>query len=379
MKIRNFLVAALLLVTASSQAQAQTSDSTPVYVQNSFWSNWFVDAGVGALLYAGDADSSGDFAGRIAPAVNINLGKWITPNLAVRVGYLGVQSKGYTFGGVEQDWTLTNIRMDAMLNVINFFCGYNADRLYSPIPYAGVGLVRNGSNGVDEIGGTLGLQNSFKLSDAFNLNLDVNGTIVKDRLDGELGGKRLEGFLAVTVGATYKFNPRGWKVQEASDLIDKSVLDGMVSKSELEKAQEQARNAQKENKGLKDELASTKNQLTSVKSAPKSETVISSCIVFFEVGSSKLSKEDLVTLKLAAEAINADKSGKTFSVVGYADNATGGSAVNEKVSKARAEAVCNALVNDFGVDKSKLNVSYKGGVDNMYYNDPKLSRAVIVE
>ncbi len=376
MKIRNFFVAALLLAAVSSQAQAQTSDATPVYVQNSFWSNWFVDAGVGVLGYVGDADNTGGKKGRIAPAVNVNVGKWITPNLGVRVGYLGVQAKGYTIGGIAQEWTLTNIRMDAMLNVCNIFCGYDADRLYNPIAYAGAGLVRNGSNGVDEIGGTLGLKNSFKISDAFDLNLDVNGTIVKDRLDGEIGGKRLEGFVAVTVGATYKFNPRGWKVQAASDLIDKSALDGMVSKSEFDKVAVQNKEVQKENKGLRDELASTKSV---AKAAPATEAVISSCIVFFEVGSSKLCKEDLVTLELAAKTIKADKSGKTFSVIGYADNATGSSSKNNQVSQARAEAVCNALVNDFGVNKSKLKVSYKGGVDNMFYNDPKLSRAVIVE
>lgn len=47
------------------------------------------------------------------------------------------------------------------------------------------------------------------------------------------------------------------------------------------------------------------------------------------------------------------------------------------MSKARAEAVYNCLVKEFGVPTSQLRVTYEGGVDNMYYDDPRVSRAVI--
>ena len=50
---------------------------------------------------------------------------------------------------------------------------------------------------------------------------------------------------------------------------------------------------------------------------------------------------------------------------------------NQRLSKARAEAVYNCLVKEFGVPTSQLRVTYEGGVDNMYYDDPRVSRAVI--
>ena len=37
----------------------------------------------------------------------------------------------------------------------------------------------------------------------------------------------------------------------------------------------------------------------------------------------------------------------------------------------------DCLVKEFGVNSSQLKVEYKGGVDNMFYDDPRMSRAVI--
>ena len=39
----------------------------------------------------------------------------------------------------------------------------------------------------------------------------------------------------------------------------------------------------------------------------------------------------------------------------------------------------DCLVKEFGVPEATLNVAYEGGVDNMFYDDPRLSRAVITE
>ena len=68
-----------------------------------------------------------------------------------------------------------------------------------------------------------------------------------------------------------------------------------------------------------------------------------------------------------------------YTIIGYADKGTGSRVRNERLSKARAEAVYDCLVNEFGVPVSILKVTYEGGVDNMFYDDPRLSRAVITE
>lgn len=43
------------------------------------------------------------------------------------------------------------------------------------------------------------------------------------------------------------------------------------------------------------------------------------------------------------------------------------------------KTVKKCLVEEFGVPATMLRVDVKGGVDNMFYNDPALSRAVIIK
>ena len=66
-------------------------------------------------------------------------------------------------------------------------------------------------------------------------------------------------------------------------------------------------------------------------------------------------------------------------ITGYADSGTGSKTVNEALSKARAEAVYNCLTKEYGVSASQLKTDSKGGVNNMYYNNPELSRATIIK
>jgi hypothetical protein len=48
------------------------------------------------------------------------------------------------------------------------------------------------------------------------------------------------------------------------------------------------------------------------------------------------------------------------------------------LSRNRADAVYNALVNEFGVNPDQLVKDYKGGVDYMFYNMKELSRCVMI-
>ncbi len=65
-------------------------------------------------------------------------------------------------------------------------------------------------------------------------------------------------------------------------------------------------------------------------------------------------------------------------LTGYADQGTGSAKVNERLSRERAQAVYDCLVKEFGVKLEKLATDFKGGVENMFYDDAVLSRSVIV-
>ena len=48
------------------------------------------------------------------------------------------------------------------------------------------------------------------------------------------------------------------------------------------------------------------------------------------------------------------------------------------MAKNRAKNVFRVLTEEFGVPASQLVLDDKGGVENMFYDDPQLSRSVII-
>lgn len=351
---------------------------------NRFWSNWFVSAGGGVNLYFGDHDKQVKFGKRLAPAVDVAIGKWFTPGIGVRFAYSGLSVKGATQTGIhstgeevpgkggygywltKQKFNFFNFHLDAMFNVSNLLFGYNPNRVYSLSPYVGLGVMKtNDTPKATEIAGHFGLLNSFRLCDALDLNLDIRGTLVSDAFDGEAYGRGGEGMLSATVGLTYKFKKRGWDKAKTVVRIDNRAINAL---------RQQLADAEAENDRLKRALAEGNRQ-----KAKEIVTKASANLVTFPIGKATLSNEARANLSLLAEAIKAGDKSVVYTITGYADAGTGSKRINERLSKRRAEAVRDCLVKEFGVSESQLRVDHKGGVDNMFYDDPRLSRAVITK
>lgn len=351
---------------------------------NRFWSNWFVSAGGGVNLYFGDHDKQVKFGKRLAPAVDVAIGKWFTPGIGVRFAYSGLSVKGATQTGIhstgeevpgkggygywltKQKFNYFNFHLDAMFNVSNLLFGYNPNRVYSLSPYVGLGVMKtNDTPKATEIAGHFGLLNSFRLCDALDLNLDIRGTLVSDAFDGEAYGRGGEGMLSATVGLTYKFKKRGWDKAKTVVRIDNRAINAL---------RQQLSDAEAENERLKRALAEGNRE-----KAKEIVTKASANLVTFPIGKATLSNEARANLGMMAEAIKSGDKSVVYTITGYADAGTGSKRINERLSKRRAEAVRDCLVKEFGVSESQLRVDHKGGVDNMFYDDPRLSRAVITK
>lgn len=388
------VLSALLLITGMSvYAQEDYSKSlktTTTIVENAdkykvetnrFWSNWFVTAGGGGLIFFGDHNMQMKFGDRLSPALDIGFGKWFTPGIGIRFMYSGLTIKGATQNGShstgkvydasqwldEQKFDFMNIHGDVLFNASNLLCGYNEKRFWSVTPYVGLGWILTWeSPRARNFNASIGLINSFRLSSAFDLNLDVRGTATKDEFDGEIGGRKEEGLLSVTLGITYKFPKRTWGRSTVKTIT--------FSDEELRSMRERLNAMNEENSRLKDELVVASNKTpekvveTSILAAP--------CLVTFQISRSILSNEARVNLGFQAELMKKNKNA-VYTIIGYCDKGTGTKEFNQRLSKARAEAVYNCLVKEFGVPTSQLRVTYEGGVDNMYYDDPRVSRAVI--
>ena len=146
------LFIALIFACVSVTGMAQNADITEKYsvATNSFWSNWFIQAGVTWDAWYGNYEdgmglSKSPFKKfRSNPGISIGIGKWFTPGLGLRTKVQGIWGKsvwdGDDNGNLNRYWMVNE---QVLFNLSNLFCGYNEDRVWNFIPFFGAGLTRS--------------------------------------------------------------------------------------------------------------------------------------------------------------------------------------------------------------------------------------------
>lgn len=352
------------------------------YLTNRFFDNIFIGVAGGVNIYQGENDSYGSFGKRLAPALDVNIGKWFTPSVGARIGYSGINAKGWTSGQTlyakdlfennvyNEKFGVSYLHADLMWNFSNAVSGYRSDRTWDFIPFVGTGWARSYGNDAynNEFAMSVGLLNNIRLCDQLALTLEARHMFVNQNFDGVVRGGKGEGMTSVTVGLTYKFNRRNFSRKPKEVVPDYTPYINKIN--DLENS---LRDKDNQIKDLNDQLAAARKQkpatVTTVESAPMA--------IFFEIGKADLTDKELINLGYMAEIIKKSPD-KTFKVIGSADKATGSAKRNQQLSQMRAEAVCNALVEKFGVDKKQLQVVAKGCNDEPF-DKPVLNRVTIVE
>lgn len=400
--LKKFVFASLALA-ASCSATAQATDvavepvveesvvtekvTTRTALAADWKSNWFISAGAGAQVFFGDHERQMKFGDRISPALDVAVGKWITPSVGVRLMYSGLYAKGATQtwgkkdGGIyntgkeipgkytnaygylcEQKINFMNLHIDFMLNLCNLIGGYSPTRVYGCSPYIGVGYGHVFAKQKQQsVSGNIGVFNSFRLSKHFDFNIDIRATVFNDGFDGEIGRRDFDGLLTASAGFTWKIGGSNWKTQRTIiTSYDNTAVNELRAQVD----------------DLNNRLANQKPQ-TVVETREVVKSAAGDYIVLFPIGKSILGNADKAQLELAADAIKEAGAGTQYTVTGYADKDTGTAAVNEALSRARAQSVYDFLVKK-GVPASQLKMEWKGGVSNMFFDDPALSRSVII-
>ena len=395
------IMAALVMLPMAISAQENKetkSEATP----EEFKGQWFISVGAGPQLLIGDDDHKGNFGDRISPALNVSVGKWLMPGLGFRLEYSGLSAKGwgygnggYIFGDMNDEYlykekfNYMNFHVDALVDLTNMIGGYRENRVYRAIPYAGIGLVHRFDADVHGdkktfFGINMGYQNKFRLAKNWDFNLEANALLMNDYFDSKVEGINMDALINVTAGFTYKFNGKKPKAQWAENEVSaaemeaiRNDLNDQIARNEaLEKDMDDQLAAEKaRNKALADQLAAEKDRRKAAEAEAKKP--VSPRTIFFNINEAKISPKEKVNIRYVAEQIKANPNRK-FTVTGYADNATGTPEFNQKLTQARAEAVYNMLVDDYGVNKDQLEIIAKGGADNMYESN-ELNRVVIVE
>ncbi len=182
--------------------------------------NWFVGFGIGGQVYLGDHNRQMKLGELITPSFAIYGGRWLTPIVGTRVNISGYKIKGVTQNGSHstgevydasmrlehQRFNYFNARVDVLFNLLNILDRYQRHRPYELHPYIGIGYITTRDEPKrNEFSMSAGLTNIFRLSESINLTLNINGTSVRDRFDGETGDNNGEGLLSTTVGLIYNF------------------------------------------------------------------------------------------------------------------------------------------------------------------------------
>lgn len=368
---KQVLILSLLFAGAGLNASAQTADK---FFSERWNDNIFVSVGVGAQANLNPDNFDYGIGNAITPNITLSLGKRFTPVWAVRGQGAGVWSKLNTnhglAGGVHNEVKkhFIGLHADALYNVTNAIAGYNPERLFTLSVFAGPGLTLAKTFGDMQdlnalINGSVGLMGEFNLNKYLDLSLEARGQ-VSPSLFGSYSSAHTDGALSLTAGLTYTF---GGKKFVSCQGLDQSAINDQINKYRAAIAD------------LEDQLAKAKDLKPTinerVKETIKEIEVAGPRAIFFPIGGTKIDDYGMVNIKMAADIIKANPD-KKYKIAGYADKATGGSALNQKLSAQRAQAVYDALISE-GVNGSQIEMVAFGG-SGMFDQD-KLNRVVILE
>lgn len=358
------LLIALAFVGLSTASFAQEEPTLKNSVAtNSFWSNWFIQGGVQwTSFYAseehGEGLSKSPFKSfRSNPQAAVAIGKWFTPGMGLRVKASGLWGK--ELGNSFKYW---NAQGQALFNISNMIWGYNPNRLWDAIPFAGAGIARNCSTNLYSMGLSVGLLNEFKINKKFAINLELGYNRLENDFtvsgcmtnNGERGWDSHANYLYAEVGVTYNLGKASWDAVPDVDAIKagyQSSIDALNGK---------LRDAENEKARLQKLLAEKPKVEKEVVSESIKEFITTPVSVFFNLAKTNVANpKDLVNVRaLAKYAVD---NNKNILVTGYADSATGTPAINEKLSMNRAETVKGELIK-MGVPAEKISTTHNGGV-----------------
>lgn len=217
---------------------------------NSFWSNWFVSAGLASTSFYSNQEHNLALPAGPAEDIRANigaalaLGKWFTPSIGLRTKLNGIWGRTVNTKSREDNaskyWTLHE---HILVNLSNMLKGYNPNRRWSLIPYIGAGVSRNMTYDTYAIGLSAGLLNTVKVAPRLAVHLDLGYGVHEPDFDGVAkGGTRMgirskDQTLSLEVGITYNLDRKGFRRATDTKAVDAlSELETDALKAQLEDA-----------------------------------------------------------------------------------------------------------------------------------------------
>lgn len=350
-------------------AFAQDSDPVEKYSvgTNSFWSNWFLQVGGDFNSWISNEEhgrglNNGDHFGafsskRTTFGGSVGIGKWFTPGIGLRLKVQALDAKRVDSPNPETfKFWMTHAHV--MFNLSNLLYGYNPNRVWNLIPFAGGGIGRTMTSNLYAMILGFGVQSSWRVGKNVNLYLEGGWNRAEEDFDGNSnhyvahrGWDCKDNQLYAEIGLSFNLGKTRWKNTPDVDAVK------TLSQSQIDALNAQLNDANAENERLKNMLAKQK-PATEVKIVKEFASIPVS--VFFDLDKSVLAtKKDLVNIGEVVKFVKEHNCG--ILVTGYCDSATATPEYNQALSERRANRVADELVK-LGVAREKIQTRAAGGV-----------------
>lgn len=389
MKIKSLVLAAALLMTASVAFAQETNRDANGKIQygpyetNKFLDNWFITAGAGINQSYDHIFDGCPLETGLGLAVDVTLGKWVTPDWGFRLGWNGL-SAGKVGTGEFGNAPFHYFHVDGLMNFSNLVAGYKEKRFINFVPYVSAGVVCGEKSWTDNrafaFGG--GLMMPMRLGSVVSIVPDVR--FVGTKADVLFDGVALGGALTATLGLQFNLGKNNWTrkattVAAAGAALAAAEAAKNALQAKNDKLAADAANAAAENDALKKENADLKNALANMPKddAAMQELLAKPAAVYFEIGKAKLSVKEKAHLDYIVKNVIANGDNLKFTVSGNCDSKTGSKKRNQVLSEQRAKYVYDLLTGEYGLSADQFEVVANGGND--IFSTQELNRAVIIE
>ena len=373
--MKKFIIVSAFALGAFT-ANAQTGETA--LQGTKFGDNWSIGINAGAVTPL----THSSFFKDARPAFVFGITKQLTP-----VFGLGIQGMGYV--NTTQSKTAfdaSDVSLLGKVNLMNLFGGYQGSpRLFEIEALAGMGWLHyymNGPGDQNSWSTRFGMNLNFNLGETKAWTLGVRPAIVYD-MEGDFNTAKSRfnvnnAAFELTAGITYHFmtsnGTHHFTNVKPYDPVEIANLNSAVNdlRSQVNNKDNQLINANQQVNALQSELNECRNKVVPVETVVKTNRIPES-IITFRQGKSVVDASQLPNVERVASYMNKHMNA-TVVIKGYA-SPEGNLAFNEKLAKARAEAIKTILVKKYKIDAARITAEGQGIGD--MFSEPDWNRVSI--
>lgn len=367
-----------IIMLVAFVAGAFTANAQTVIEGTKLMDNWSVGIKAGAITPL----THSAFFKNARPAFGVGIGKQMTPIFGMEIQGMGYVNTSPSKTAID----MSDVSLLGKINLMNVFSTYTGTpRVFDIEAVAGMGWLHYyavGDGDGNSWSTRFGLNMNFNLGESKAWTLSLRPAVVYD-MQGDYYESRSRfnannAAFELTAGLTYHFmgsngkryisDVRVYNQAQIDDLnAEINVLRGQVNNRDAELS-----NAAQRVNGLQKELEACRTKVVPVATVVQTNRIPES-IITFRQGRSTVDASQLPNVERVASYMK--KYPKTKVVIkGYA-SPEGSQAVNDRIAKARAEAVRTILVNKYKISTSRI-IAEGMGVGDMF-TDPDWNRVSI--